>query len=769
MAIIPIKTLAKVMIDLFKGDWSKIGDDIKEGFTEMKDTAIDSINVVKQFKEGYDKKTAEQNEAARKAEAEARAKDRDNYIKDMEAKNNSNWKFTAEGKKAYEEYYNALLEMYDKDSEEYRQALRDKEAYLRDFNENAQKEAEDLAATELKLDVVRYGESVKYSEKWYNYEKKLYQDAMKLGEKYRPPYANIEPMPPEVEQKITEAQLRWETYLKSRNDYYKKQNADFQKETDKLVSDFKSKFDALVDDRWKAIRNAQEIKEALNKTLKIGNEDYEALELYLEKWEKMFKEIGTYSDTEIKTFTAEIKREIQNGAITSAWEAYISALSKPLEKTFYDMDKSVQTFVNDLQLSFDEKKLLFGIQFPEDEFDRVTEIFNAKIDNANLKAAEVRERIDLIYETLAEQFSASTEQELAAVLPGFKKLLEEEQNFCDEVTRLNNEREQKVSDIDKQDWENRINIVKEGNQAVNDIADQNFKEQINNAMRWQGVYGNALRDVYEDIAYDTETYEEKKGQLERLLQMYQDMANDERLTFEEKENAKREAAKVTGELMQLEYNNEVNRLKNQKALIKEWANAFKDAFSGLGDILSNISDYYTGLMELEQAKIDKQLEDKEITEEQAKELYAQQRDNFEKSKNMQLAMTWINGFSAAIGAYQSMASIPYVGPVLGAVAAAAALASGYAQVRQIQATNYESSSTGGGSPSSSTNFQLPNVMELEPELRQNLTGMDDIDNLNNDGSGRGRGGDNVVKAYVVESDINAAQKVSSKRNQEVTF
>ena len=276
--------------------------------------------------------------------------------------------------------------------------------------------------------------------------------------------------------------------------------------------------------------------------------------------------------------------------------------------------------------------------------------------------------------------------------------------------------------------------------------------------------------MYEDKDYYTETYNEQKGQLERLREMYLEMAQDEKLTFEEKENAKREAAKLTGELIQLEYDKEVNMLKVQKGLWKEWVNAVKDAASGVGDILGSLSDYYTGLMELEQAKIDKQLEDKKITEEQAEALYAQQRSNFEKSKNLQLAMTWINGFSAAIGAYQSMASIPYVGPVLGAVAAAAALATTAVQAAKIKQTTMDNPyGGGGGGSSSSVNYQLPDVMEYENSLGRNLTGMDDTDNINNDGSGRGNGGRGETRVYVVESDIQNALDKSNKRKTEVTF
>ena len=485
----------------------------------------------------------------------------------------------------------------------------------------------------------------------------------------------------------------------------------------------------------------------------------------------MFKEIGTYSDTEIKTFTAEIKREIQNGAITSAWEAYISALSKPLEKAFYDMDKSTETFVNDLELRFNEKKLMFGIQFPEDEIDRITEIFNAKMDNANFKAAEVRERIDLIYEALAEQFNASTEQELAAALPGFKKLLEEEQNYCDEVTRLNNEMVQKISDIQVKAYENAENVDKNyySNRLKSTELWYNQEEALIEKRQQWYMGENEIEALNRQEEYENEHFNTTIEMYQNLRDRYYEMSTDMTLTAEERENAQREAAKVTGQIIEEEMNHQTQLLKIQKDNIKAWQNAVKNAAKGIGDILGTIGDAWSSLIELEKTEIAQQLENGEINEEEAKRREEANKKSFENLKKIQIAEAIINALASAVGAYQSMASIPYVGPVLGAVAAAAALASGYAQVRQIQATNYESSSTGGGSSSSSTNFQLPNVMELEPELRQNLTGMDDVDNLNNDGSGRGKGGDTVVKAYVVESDINAAQKVSSKRNQEVTF
>lgn len=51
-----------------------------------------------------------------------------------------------------------------------------------------------------------------------------------------------------------------------------------------------------------------------------------------------------------------------------------------------------------------------------------------------------------------------------------------------------------------------------------------------------------------------------------------------------------------------------------------------------------------------------------------------------------IAETTINTYQAATAAYKAMAGIPYVGPILGAVAAAAAVASGIASVKKITAT-----------------------------------------------------------------------------------
>lgn len=70
---------------------------------------------------------------------------------------------------------------------------------------------------------------------------------------------------------------------------------------------------------------------------------------------------------------------------------------------------------------------------------------------------------------------------------------------------------------------------------------------------------------------------------------------------------------------------------------------------------------------------------------------------FEIGKAAAISETVINTYASATAAYKSMASIPFVGPALGIAAAAAAIASGLAQVSAIQSTSFGGAASGGGS------------------------------------------------------------------------
>ena len=108
------------------------------------------------------------------------------------------------------------------------------------------------------------------------------------------------------------------------------------------------------------------------------------------------------------------------------------------------------------------------------------------------------------------------------------------------------------------------------------------------------------------------------------------------------------------------------------------------------------------------------------------------------TKGFMAAQAVFSALNAANGAYSAMASIPYVGPVLGAIAAASALASGYANVRAI----YKTDESG-----KNINTSTPNTVQTAPvSYTKELLGDKEKEMINQ-----------PIKCYVTESDITDTQ------------
>lgn len=126
-------------------------------------------------------------------------------------------------------------------------------------------------------------------------------------------------------------------------------------------------------------------------------------------------------------------------------------------------------------------------------------------------------------------------------------------------------------------------------------------------------------------------------------------------------------------------------------------------------------------------------------------------------KAMAVAGATIDTFQSANSAYKSMAGIPYVGPALGVAAAAAAIASGIANVKSILAVNDKGSNS---TPSASTaTTPAPNLSSLasitdSTQAVETLVGDEQIKAQQD------------TRVYVLESDITSTQnKVSVLESQ----
>tara|TARA_R110002110_G_scaffold312814_1_gene526142 strand:- start:8435 stop:10009 length:1575 start_codon:yes stop_codon:yes gene_type:complete len=117
-----------------------------------------------------------------------------------------------------------------------------------------------------------------------------------------------------------------------------------------------------------------------------------------------------------------------------------------------------------------------------------------------------------------------------------------------------------------------------------------------------------------------------------------------------------------------------------------------------------------------------------------------------------IAQTTIETYKGAQSAFSSLAGIPVVGPVLGGIAAAAAIASGIATVKQI--TSVKTPGGKGGGSSSISAPRRATVPSAPPSF--NVVGASETNQL---AQAIGQDEKQPIKAFVVSNDVSDAQSL----------
>ena len=115
-----------------------------------------------------------------------------------------------------------------------------------------------------------------------------------------------------------------------------------------------------------------------------------------------------------------------------------------------------------------------------------------------------------------------------------------------------------------------------------------------------------------------------------------------------------------------------------------------------------------------------------------------------------IAQTTIETYKGAQSAFSSLAGIPIVGPILGGIAAAAAIKTGYETVKQITSVKTPGGKGGGGSSISAP--RRATVPSAPPSF--NVVGASETNQL---AQSIGQDEKQPVKAYVVSNDVSDAQ------------
>ena len=136
---------------------------------------------------------------------------------------------------------------------------------------------------------------------------------------------------------------------------------------------------------------------------------------------------------------------------------------------------------------------------------------------------------------------------------------------------------------------------------------------------------------------------------------------------------------------------------------------------------------------------------KKILAQKSKEEDKVRKASFESNKKLQIASAIVTGAQGALAAFSSLAGIPVVGPVLGALAAAAAVATSMVQISTIKNTQFEGGGGGSLTPPSMNIPQVPTFNSVgnspENQLAQSLGGQEQA----------------PIQTFVVAGDVTTAQ------------
>lgn len=188
-----------------------------------------------------------------------------------------------------------------------------------------------------------------------------------------------------------------------------------------------------------------------------------------------------------------------------------------------------------------------------------------------------------------------------------------------------------------------------------------------------------------------------------------------------------------------------NQIANTEAMQKLQAKR-QEALNATLGVASNVMGSLASLYKAnsERAKKDGESEAK----------YQKEKEKaFKAYKALSISQAIIDTYKSANEAYTAVAGIPYVGPYLAPVAAAAAIIAGIANVKRIQNEEMSSSSS-----SSSASVTAP-VMQTEPiEYQRQLLGDKELDEMNK-----------PIKCYMVESEATAVMNKVKMAESNASF
>lgn len=228
----------------------------------------------------------------------------------------------------------------------------------------------------------------------------------------------------------------------------------------------------------------------------------------------------------------------------------------------------------------------------------------------------------------------------------------------------------------------------------------------------------------------------------------------------ERNNAQRQfaAERVEGEYLrieamklatELEIEEETKRLEAKKALYQKGTQAYADAGN---ELLAYQQEANQKLTELDDMSAAAKIDIAKGTLDSLANIFGKES---KAGKAAAIASTTITTLQSSIAAFNSLAGIPVVGPVLGGIAAASAVATGFRTIKEIKGTKLPTiNGIGGGDVGGGSTPAAPSFASMPAAF--NVVGTTGTNQL---ADAIGSQMQEPVKAYVVSGDVTTAQSL----------
>ena len=594
-----------------------------------------------------------------------------------------------------------------------------------------------------------------------------------------------------------------EARIKTLEDQYESEKKIIKQDIDDKIADYQAFYNELANIEASGGKGTSSYNDKLKELNETGDAIIrltEKLNTFDETNRKVFDEIedsiiteAKYTEKELRnisTLAKELSDEISSISLYDAAKQEGIPYDEILKKAqVFSTElaknvKSLKSLYDEGVLDFEQYTL--GLNNAQAEYEAGVEEFNKKYGNLELNLGESvteeqAKKLNDTYNNAIKYALSIKPKEIADIIADNAAQVAEKAAERSEqvVTKL----EAKIRALSMQLTgtvsQSMIEMAAGGTEAAQELLMESTNALDQEVSKAQTVLGNYLSNLtgFDWDGFFGDSWAKEKelldarftAQLEFLnasIQVYKDALNDPDLSPE----------------MQIQLTEELNSLLLEKQTIlneQSEANAERTAkniqaiFNGVTAAIGVASDFLNAKMNMHKANADRIMNNEKLNQKEREALLEQEQKAYNKAfkanKAVQYANTVVNTATSAMSAYSAMAGIPYVGPILGAIAAAAAVAAGAFQLKTIAAQQPEDISGGSGAVGTGS-AGGSGVMNPTIDVNALLNADQASQNLNSDYyTDLQASKAQEQRVYVVESDISETQNTTKTQVMQSSF